>query len=59
MNIQSNTNNLEMEFFYAHVDKAKTLEPFGLEMWNSGDLVKMTIAQPTVHLVASLRFIAL
>lgn len=36
MNIQSNTNNLEMEFFYAHVDKAKTLEPFGLEMWKSG-----------------------
>ena len=36
MNIQSNTNNLEMEFFYAHVDKAKTLEPFGLEMWQSG-----------------------
>ncbi len=24
MNIQSNTNNLEMESFYAHVDKAKT-----------------------------------
>lgn len=36
MNIQSNTNNLEMEFFYAHIDKAKTLEPFGLEMWKSG-----------------------